>query len=147
MRRQTSCAKAFASGQDNLSLFEVTQRRDDVETFAASCLAKADETKGVQALAHFAGSFNHDRESHIRSRIKIEYQTTGDFRLGRLTVPGMQLEGRDLSDSRETLNPIDLQIRLAVAKDRNKFEQIGRARHGMALEELLTVKAIRGSDD
>ena len=81
MRRQTSWAKAFASGQDNLFFFEDFERRDDVETFAAGRLAKADETKGVQALAHFAGSLNHDRESHIRPRIKIEYQTTRDFRL------------------------------------------------------------------
>jgi hypothetical protein len=59
----------------------------------------------------------------------------------------MQLKGRNLSDGRQTLNPIDLQVGLAVAKDGNKFEQIRRAWHGMTLEELLTREAVWGSDD
>jgi hypothetical protein len=29
-----------------------------VEAFAAGCLAKADETEGVEPFAHFAGSFD-----------------------------------------------------------------------------------------
>jgi hypothetical protein len=141
MRRQTSWAKA--ARPDSLFFEDSAWRRGTLPPVVLQKLMRP----RASALAHVAGSFNHDRESHIRPRIQIEYQTTGDFRLGRLTVPGMQLEGCDLSDSRQTLNPIDLEVRLAVAKDANKFEQIGRARHRMALEELLTAKAIRGSDD
>ena len=57
-----------------------------------------------------------------------------------LAVPGMQFERRDLGDRRQALDAIDLQIGLAVAEDRHEFEQVGGARHGVALEELLARK-------
>ena len=59
----------------------------------------------------------------------------------------MQLERRDLRDGRQALDPIDLEIGLTIAGDRHEFEQVRRARHGVALKELLAGEAIGRPDD
>ena len=59
----------------------------------------------------------------------------------------MEFQRRDLGDRRETLDPVDLEIGLAIARNRHEFEQIGRSRHGMALKELLARVAVRRPDN
>ena len=100
-------------------------------------LQKLDQAELVQPLAHLPRGLDDRREGDVRAGIEIEHQPAGDFRPTGLAIPGMQFEGADLRDARPALDPIDLQIGLAVAEHRHQLEQVGGARHGVALEELL----------
>jgi hypothetical protein len=64
-----------------------------VESRAPGRLAKANETQRFQPFAHFAGCFDHGRESHIGPWIEIEYETTRHLRSLWLAVPRVQLQG------------------------------------------------------
>ena len=59
---------------------------------------------------------------------------TRDFGLLGLAIPRVKLERGDLSDGRQPLESVDLKIGLAVAEDRDEFEEIRHPQHGMALE-------------
>ena len=59
----------------------------------------------------------------------------------------MQLDGADLRDGGQSFDTVDLQIGLLVAKHRHQFQQVGRPRHGMTLEELLAADPVRCADD
>jgi transposase len=59
--------------------------------------------------------------------------------LFRLAVPWVKLERGDLRYGRQPFDTVDLQVGLAVAEKRHKFQKIGGTRYGMALKELLAV--------
>src|ERR1700676_3349011 len=58
----------------------------------------------------------------------------------------MQLERADLRDCPKPLDAIDLQIGFVVAENLDQFQQIGCPAHGMALEEVLALDAVRRAD-
>src|SRR6266446_8900518 len=55
----------------------------------------------------------------------------------------MQLQPTALGHRRKALDTIDLQIRLAVARDLHEPQQFRLARHGVALKEGLALDAVR----
>ena len=70
----------------------------------------------------------------------------GTAGLVRLAVPRVEFDGRDLGHGDKTLDAIDLQIGLSVAFNGRQLDEIGYARHGMALEEFLVVECHRAHE-
>ena len=106
-------------------------------------LQKADQPERLEPVAHLLRGLDHRREGTSGAGIEIEHQAARHLGLVRLAVPGMELERGDLGHRRQALDAVDLQIGLAVAEHRHQFEQVRRARHGVALEELLAADAVR----
>ena len=123
------------------------QRRDDVQALAAGRLAEGDEPERFEALAHLLGGVDHGREGDVGSRIEIEHEATRQRGMVRLAIPGVEFHGGDLGHGDQPFDAIDLQIGLAVALDGRQLDQVGDARHGVALEELLAIDAIGRADD
>ena len=98
-------------------------------------------------LAHFLGGGDDGREGNVGGRVQVEHKAPGKRWMVRLAIPGMELHGRDLRHGDEALDAIDLQVGLAIAFDRGELDQIGNAGHGVTLEELLAVDAVRRADD
>ena len=118
-----------------------------MQALAASCLAKADEPQVVEAVAHFARCFNDCRKRHVRPRIEVEDKTTGNLRLLRPAIPGMEFDSAYLSDRSEAFGAVDLEVGLTVTEDGHQLQKIGCTGHGVPLEELLSTNAVRRSDD
>src|ERR1700716_3065744 len=108
-----------------------------MQSFAARCLAEADEAEFVETLSPFLGGLYDGGKRDIGGRGQIEDDTPWNFRMLRLAVPGMQFERGHLRDSGETFHPIDLKIGFAIAEDGDELQQIGGAWHGMTLKKLL----------
>jgi hypothetical protein len=85
---RTSWAKAFASGQVSFAFLVSGKRCDDMQPFAARCLAEADEAEFVEPLSHFLGRFDDGGERDVGARVQIEDET--------------QFERRHLRDSGKT---------------------------------------------
>ena len=118
-----------------------------MQALAAGGLAEALQADIGQMLPHVLGGFDDIGKFDIRRRIEIEHQPARDIGRIRRAIPGMQFEAADLRHRRETLDAIDLQIRLAIAGDFHQLQQLRGARHRMALEEFLAADAIGRADD
>ena len=119
MRRQTSRAKAFASGQSSLARPSV-ERRDHMQALAAGGLAEADEARGLEPLAHFLRRLDHRVERHVRRRDRDRTQGARAPRACR----GWQFQGcsstpADLRDRGQALDAIDLRDRACGRRRRS----------------------------
>src|SRR5258708_7038845 len=93
-------------------------------------------------LPHVLGGLDDVGKLDLRRGVEIKPQPPGYVgRKGR-EIPGMQSAPADLRDRRETFDPIDLQIWLAIAGDFYELQQFRGARHGVALKEFLAVYAV-----
>ena len=59
----------------------------------------------------------------------------------------MEFHGRDLPHGDQAFDAVDLQVGLAVAFDDRLLDQLGDARHGVALEALLVIDAVGRAND
>ena len=124
------------------------QRRDDVQPLAARGLAEGDEAELSRAASRIslAAAITAEKAtSGAGSRSNT--RRPGKRGMVRLAIPGVEFHGRDLGHGDQPFDAIDLQIGLAVALDGRQLHQVGDARHGVALEELLVIDAIGRADD
>src|SRR5271169_3973670 len=108
-------------------------RSNDVQPLAAGRFAETDQSERVEAIAEFARALDDGAEIEVRRRIKIEDQPSRHFGRIRLAVPRMQLERGDLGDGDQSLDGVDLQVRLMIARDFYELEHLRHARHPMTL--------------
>jgi hypothetical protein len=106
-----------------------------------------EEPERLKARPHLLGGFDHGREGDVGSRIKIEHKATRQRGMVRLAIPGVEFHGGNLSHGDQPFDAIDLQIGLAVSLDGRQLHQVGDARHGVALEELLIIDPIGRADN
>ena len=144
---QTACAKALASSQPkslpSLTFSGVTTCRP----LPPVVLQKATRPSCFEPVAHFLGGGDDGREGNVGGGVQVEHKAPGKRWMMRLAIPGMELHGRDLRHGDEALDAIDLQVGLAIAFDGGELDQVGNAGHGVALEELLVIDAVRRADD
>ena len=107
-----------------------------MQALAAGRLAEAGQSEALQPLAQLDGGFDHPAKRHVGRRVEVEHQSARKLGIARLAVPRMQFDSAELGNRGKPFDPVDLEIGLAIARDRHELEQIGRARHGVALEEL-----------
>ena len=95
-----------------------------MKALATGCLAEALQANVCKTLLHLPGGVDHLRELDIGRRVEIEDQPARHLGFIRRAVPGVQLEAADLRYCGEAFDAIDLQVRLAIAEDFYKLEQI-----------------------
>jgi len=139
--------KTLRLGPGELATLRGSEWCHHMQALSAGCLAEADKPEIVEAITHLLCSLHHGGERHVRTWVQVEDQAARQFRQVGLAVPGMQLHRTDLRHRREPFDAINLQIGLLVPEYGHQFQQVRRARHGMALEELLATESIRGPND
>ena len=117
-----------------------------VQTLAPGRLEEALEAQLLEPLTQLARRLDHRFQPHVRRGIEIKHQPAGHFRPTGNAVPRMQLQRGDLRQRGESIDTIDLEIRLAVPRDPRKADQAREAAHGVALEESLAADTIRAAD-
>src|SRR5215469_13757253 len=113
-----------------------------MQALAAGGLAEAFHAECGEMLPHSICGFHHVGKIDVRRGIEVEHQSSRHVILVRRAIPGMQFEPTELRDRSKALDMVDLQIRLAVAGNPHQLEQLRRALHAVALEELLTLDAV-----
>ena len=119
------------------------QRGHDMQPLAAGCLAKGGQPETVQPLTQHDGGLDHQTEQHVGRGIEVEDQAARKVRIAGLAVPRVQFDAAELGNGGQALNPVDLQIGFATARDRHEFKQIGRAGPGVALKERFRADPVR----
>ena len=118
-----------------------------MQALAPGRLAKTGQPQAFQPLAQFDGRFNHPSKRHVGRRVEVEHQSAREVRIIRLAVPRMQFDSTELGKRGKPFDPVDLKIGLAISRNSHEFEQIGRAWHGVALEELVAADSVRRAYD
>src|SRR5258708_14965214 len=93
----------------------VSKRRHHVKPLAAGSLAETLNTDVCKMLPHVLGGLDDVGKFDLRRGVEIEHQPPGYVRRKRRAIPRMQFDPAALRDRRETFEPIDLQIWLAIA--------------------------------
>ena len=95
-------------------LLAAAQGCHHVQTLATRGLAEGFESDGRQALPDFQRRGDDRCKLHIGRRVQVEDQPSGEFRLIRRAVPGMQFQGTTLCNGDQRFQTIDLQIGLLI---------------------------------
>ena len=113
-----------------------------MQPLAAGGLAESLQAQRLQPFGDRQRALDHVAETQVGRRIEIEHQPARQLGLAGLAVPGMQLGGAALARRHQPFDLVDLQVGLLVAFDLHLFQEIGTARHGVALEEDLAADAV-----
>ena len=129
------------------TFLRLAERSHDVHTLAARRFAEAHEANGFEPVANFTRALDDRREINIRRGIEIEDEAAGHLGIPGLAIPGMQLQSGQLRNFRETLDSIDLKVRLLAARHLRQREHARRARHRMALKKMLSANSVRRANN
>jgi hypothetical protein len=97
IRKQTSCAKPLAFGQDGVLRLAIANGVTTCRPLPPV------EPEVIEVVAHFPRRFDDRREGRVRPRIEIKDQAAWNLRLPRLAIPGMELDTVDLGHSGKAL--------------------------------------------
>ena len=118
-----------------------------MKPLATGGFAEALQANVRQPLPHVLGGLDDIGKLDVRRGIEIEHQAPRCVVRIRGAIPGMQLQPADLRHRRQSLDTINLQVRLAIAGHLGQFQEIGGALHSVTLKEFLTLDAIRRADN
>ena len=145
---QTTCAKFFASGQSTALFLASASGVTTCRPLPPVVLQKDSGRAPPAAGASPSPPRSTAAKSTSGAGIEVEHQAAGN--LGLAPVRNSRDAARApaiCATAARRLDAVDLQIGLAVARDFHQLEQIGRARHGVALKELLPADAVGRADD
>ncbi len=77
-----------------------------------------------EALPQFESRLDHGFEVHVGRRVQIKHEATRLLGVARLTVPRMQLQGRDLRHGDEAFDVVDLEIGLVIPAYLDERQQV-----------------------
>ncbi len=124
-----------------------SQRGHHMEALAPGGLAEGFKAGRFEPIADFDRGGDDRVEIHIRRGVQIEHQPTGDFRIARRAVPGMDFQGGNLRGRDQGLDPIDLHVGCLVASDFHGCQKIRHSGRRMTLKELLGAHSVRHPDE
>src|SRR4051794_20226009 len=94
-----------------------------MQSLPARGFTERDEAELLEPLPYLLCSFDHNVEGHIRRRIEIEHEATGQSSLMGLVIPRMEFHCGDLRGRDQAFDAVELHIWLAVPFHGNEFDQ------------------------